>query len=217
VKLYDSLGPNPRLVRMFALEKGIDLPSVQIDIMAGENRKPEYLGVNPVGHLPALVLDDGSVLAETVPICEYLEERHPEPSLIGRTPEERATTRMWVRQAEQQITSHLVDGFRAAEGLPMFKERMHVIPHAADDFKACCQEGYAWLEGRIGDGRSHLVGERFSLADIVLYCLADFGTGVGQPINPECPSVLAWFERVGARDSAEASLHPVAKAGGMRA
>jgi glutathione S-transferase len=217
VKFYDSLGPNPRLVRMFMHEKGISLPSVQVDLMAGENRKPPYLAINPVGHVPALVLDDGTPIAETVVICEYLEETHPAPALIGRTPEERAVARMWERRVEQQITQHLVDGFRSAEGLAMFKDRMHVIPQAADDFKACAREGYAWLERQIADGRKFLAGDRFTLADIVLYCLADFAAGVGQPIPEPQRAVAGWFRRVGERPSADASLHPVARKLGMRA
>src|SRR5512145_1708497 len=97
--LYDSFGPNPRLVRMFMAEKGIDLPRVQLDIMAGENRGDAYRQRNPFGQLPALELDDGRVISETVVICEYLEEKHPKPPLVGTTAEERAETRMWTRRA----------------------------------------------------------------------------------------------------------------------
>jgi glutathione S-transferase len=217
MKFYDSLGPNPRIVRMFLLEKGVEIPSVQVDLMTAENRQAEYLKVNPVGQLPALLLDDGTALAETVVLCDYLEEKHPEPALIGRTAEERAVTRLWTRRVEQQITQHLLDGFRFAEGLEMFKERMHVIPQAADDLKACAREGYAWLDKLMADGRSWIAGDRFSLADIVLYCIGDFCAGAGQPIPGEATAVQAWFERANARASAEASLHPAAGSVGMRA
>lgn len=217
MKFYDSIGPNPRLVRMFMAEKGIELPSTQVDIMTGENRQAGYLEINPGGQMPALVLDDGTALAETVPVCEYLEELNPEPSLIGKTAEERAVTRMWTRRIEQKITENLVAGFRFAEGLAMFKDRMHVIPHAADDFKTSAQNGYAWLDGCMADGREYIAGARFSLADIVLYCLSDFTSAIGQPIDPDHERVSAWFARIGARPSAEGSLHPAAKAGGMRA
>lgn len=216
MKFFDSLGPNPRLVRMFMLEKGVTVPAQQIDIMGGENRRAPFTDKNPAGQMPALELDNGKVIAETVVICEYLEDKNPNPPLVGKTPEEKAETRMWIRRIEQRITSPLADGFRYAEGLAMFKDRMHTIPHAAADLKAIAQEGEAWLDGLIA-GRQWVCGDRFTLADIVLYCVLDFGKGVGQAVNPNAKNLLALVERIGKRPSAEASLHPVAKAGGMRA
>ena len=216
MKLYNSLGPNPRLVRMFMLEKGIEIPAEEIDIMAGANRQAAYVDKNPGGQLPALELDDGSVLAETVAICEYLEEKHPEPALIGTTPEERAAARMWIRRVEFKITNPLTDAFRYAEGLAMFKDRMRTIPQAADDLKALAQEGLAWLDEQLA-AKDYLAGDRLTLADILLYAFLDFGTGVGQTVDPALKNVGAWFNRLNERASAEGSLHPVAKAGGMRA
>ena len=216
MKFYNSIGPNPRLVRIFMAEKGIDLPIEEVDLMAGENRQPPYNQKNPTGQMPALELDDGSVLAETVPICEYLEESRPDPALIGTTPQERAETRMWTRRIELNITEPMTNGFRFAEGLAIFKDRIHVIPQAADDLKAIARENLERLDGWL-EGRDHVAGDRFSLADIVLYAFLDFGTSVGQPADPSLKQLGSWFERVGARPSAEASLHPVAKAGGMRA
>jgi len=216
LKLYNSLGPNPRLVRIFLAEKGIELPTEEIDIMAGANRQPPYIEINPAGQMPALELDDGSVICETAVICEYLEETQPQPPLIGSTPESRADTRMWLRRVENKITLPLTDGFRFAEGLGMFKDRMRVIPHAADDFKALAQDGLGWLDEQIGD-REFICGDRLSLPDIFLYSFLDFGTGVGQTLDPKHARLTSWFARVAARPSAEASLHPIAKAGGMRA
>ncbi len=216
MKLYNSLGPNPRLVRVFMLEKGIEIPAEEIDIMGGANRQAPYTDKNPGGQMPALELDDGSVLAETVAICEYLEEKNPEPPLIGATPEERAATRMWVRRIEFKITNPLTDGFRYAEGLAMFEERMHTIPQAADDLKALAREGLAWLDEQLA-GRDYIAGDRLTLADILLYTFLDFGAGVGQGVDPALKNVAAWFDRLNERPSAEASLHPVAKGGGMRA
>jgi len=216
LKLYDSLGPNPRLVRMFALEKGVPLESEQVDIMGGANREPAYLAKNPMGEMPCLELDDGTVIGQTVAICEYLDETQPGPRLVGDTPEARAATRMWVRNVEARITEPMTNGFRWAEGLAMFERRRHCVPQAADDMKAIAKEGLAWLDGQLA-GRAWIAGDAFGLADIVAYCPLDFGTGVGQPLDPALEHVGAWFARVAARDSAEASLHPVAKAGGMRA
>ena len=217
MKFFNSLGPNPRLVRIFALEKGIDLPeTVEIDIMGGENRQPDYVAKNPSGELPALALDDGSVLAETVAICEYLEDVNPGTPLIGATPEERAATRMWTRRVEFWITTPMTDAFRSAEGAGMFKDRRHLIPQAADDWKAIAQQGIARLDAELAS-RDFVAGNSLSLADILLYALLDFGAAVGQPIDAKNSNVQAWFERMAARPSAEASIHPAAAAGGMRA
>ena len=214
MRLYNSLGPNPRLVRLFLLEKGIEIPAEEIDIRAGENRRAPYTDKNPSGQLPSIELDDGRVLSETVAICEYIEDTHPTPALIGSNPEEKAETRMWVRRVELNITEQLYNGFRFAEGLAMFKDRVHVIPQAADDLKAIVQERLAWLDDLLS-GKSWIVGDRFTLADIVLYCALDFGAGIGQTRDPELKNLDAWFGRVAARPSAEQSLHPAA--GGMRA
>ncbi len=216
MKLYDSLGPNPRLVRMFMLEKNIQIPAEQVDIMGGANRKPPYTDKNTAGQMPSLELDNGFVLAETVAICEYLEEKHPKPSLIGATPEERAEERMWLRRIEIGISQPGADGFRYAEGLAMFKDRVHTIPEAAAGLKAIAQKHLSKLDAQMA-GKQFICGNRFTLADIVLYCWIDFGAGVGQPRDPSLKNIAAWFERVGKRPSAEASIHPVAKAGGMRA
>jgi glutathione S-transferase len=204
MKFFNSMGPNPRLVRMFAAEKGIALPeTVEVDLVGGENRQDAYLDRNPAGQLPCLELDDGSTLAETVAICEYLEELNPEKPLIGSTPEERAMTRMWTRRVESKVNSPLADGFRFAEGLPLFKDRIRTLPEAADGLKAIAQDGLAWLDAQLAD-RSFIVGDRFTLADIVLFSFLDFGGSVGQPLDPELKNVGAWFERVKSRPSAEA-------------
>jgi len=104
MKFYNSRGPNPRMVRMFMAEKGIDIPKVEVDLLAGDNRKEPYLKVNPAGQMPALELDDGTVIAEITAICEYVDElKSDKPSLIGSTPAERAVTRMWTRRIDLNI------------------------------------------------------------------------------------------------------------------
>lgn len=204
MKFYNSIGPNPRLVRLFMAEKGIEVESEQIDIMAGENRKSPYLDINPSGQMPCLVLDDGTALAETIAICEYLEETNPAPPLIGTTATERAVTRMWTRRVEQKIITPLTDGFRSAEGAGLFKDRMRIIPHAADDLKATAQDGMAWLEAQMG-GRDFIAGDRFSMADVALFAFIEFGAQVGQPLDPKNGSLTKWFERVKERPSVAAS------------
>jgi glutathione S-transferase len=214
MKIYDSFGPNPRALRMVLAEKGLDLPRVDVDLMAMENRQGPYLEKNPGGQLPALELDDGRVLGETIAIFEYLEERHPSPPLVGTTPEERAETRMWQRRVELRITEHVYNGFRYGEGIELFRPRMRVLPEASEGLKAIARDGLAWID-RLLAGKTWIAGERFTVADVILYCALDFARGVGQPIDPSLTNVRAWFDRVAARPSAARSLHPQAEAVGM--
>jgi glutathione S-transferase len=204
MQLYQSIGPNPRLVRMFLVEKGIELPTIEVDIIAGENRQPPYLALNPAGGTPALRLDSGEVLAETTAICEYLEELHPQPPLIGSTPVARARTRMWTRRIDLAIVQPMTAGFRAAEGLPMFRDRVHCLPTAADDLKATAREGLAWLEAQL-DERPFIAGDTPTLADLVLYSFVEFGALVGQGLDPAHARLGAWHRRMAVRDSARAT------------
>jgi glutathione S-transferase len=188
---------------MFMAEKGLDIERVEVDLRAGENRQEAYLKVNPGGQTPALVLDDGSLVSEITAICEYLEERQPTPPLVGSTPEERGATRMWVRRVDLKICEPLANGFRFAEGLPMFQSRMLCVPEAAPGLKAMAQDGLKWLDSQLSG--PFIAGERFTLADILLFGFLDFGAMVGQPLDPANTKVAAWFERVKARPSAAAS------------
>ncbi len=203
MKLYDSIGPNPAVVRMFAAEKGITLEKVKVDIMGAENRKPDFLKLNPAGQLPCLQLDNGQYLSEITAICEYLDEVSPGTSLIGANAEERANTRMWVRRIDLNICETMGNGFRFAEGLPMFKERITTIPEAADGMKKIAREKLVWLNGLIA-GRPFIAGDRLTLADILLYCFLTFGKNVGQPFDEGLTNIKAWFDRMSARPSAKA-------------
>lgn len=204
MKLYTGLGPNPRAVRMFIAEKGIEMPLEQVDLLAGANRRAPYTDKNPSGQLPCLELDDGSYLAEITAICEYLEEKKPTPPLVGTTPEERAQTRMWTRRIDLNILEPMANGFRFGEGLPLFKDRIHTIPQAADDLKAIAREKLEWLDVLM-DGKLFIVGSRFTLADILLFAFLDFGATVGQTLEPKLKNLNNWFARVAARPSATAS------------
>jgi glutathione S-transferase len=215
MRIYDSFGPNPRALRMFLLEKGLALPAVPVDLMGGENRRPPYTERNPGGQVPALELDDGRVIGETVAIFEYLEDTHPTPTLIGATAAEKAETRMWTRRIELQITEHLYNGFRYAEGIELFRARMRVLPEAADGLKAIVRDKLVWLDGLMA-GRRFVAGERFTIADIILYAALEFGGSVGQPLDPALANLAAWRARVAARPSAAASLHPHAASIGMQ-
>jgi glutathione S-transferase len=203
VKFYNSVGPNPRVVRMFMAERGIEVPRTEVDLRGGENRQPAYMAKNPMGQMPCLEMDDGTVLSEITAICEYLDETTPGPSLIGGTPRERAETRMWTRRIDLNIAEPILNGFRFAEGLKLFQNRIRCIPQAAGDLKATAQERLAWLDGQIA-GRSFVCGERLTLADILLFAILDFAKGVGQPLNPELRNITAHHARMQARPSAAA-------------
>lgn len=203
MKLYNSVGPNPQVVRTFMAERGISVPLEEVDIMGGANRQADYLKVNPAGQLPALQLDDGTILTEITVICEYLDETHPGQPLMGETPEERARIRSWTRWADLNVCEPLANGFRFSEGLPLFQDRMRCIPEAAAGLKACAQDKLEWLDGQLGD-RAFLAGETFSLADILLSSFLAFGDQVGQPLNRDLKTLSAWYDRCQARDSAKA-------------
>jgi glutathione S-transferase len=202
---YDSIGPNPKVVRMFMAERGISgIPSETIDLRGGANRREPFLSRNPAGTCPALTLDNGMVLAEITAICEYLDEIGPAgTTLIGKTPEERAETRMWVRRIDLHILEPMANGFRYTDGLKMFENRIHCIPAAGADLKAIAQEGVTWLDGLIG-GRTFICGERLTLADILLFVFLDFFVAVKQPLNEANKNIVAWYGRMKARPSASA-------------
>ena len=204
MKLYDSVGPNPRVVRMFMAEKGIEMPKQPVDLRKGENREAEHLKRNPHGQMPTLELDDGHYLSEITAICEYLEEKNPKPAMIGATAEERAECRMWTRRVDLNICEHLGNGFRFGEGLKFFQSRIPCAPEASPGLKMIAANRLQWLDSQMADGREYICGKRFTLADILLYCWIDFGGQIGQPLETTNTNIAAWFARVGQRPSVKA-------------
>ena len=204
MKLYDSIGPNPHIVRMFMAEKGIDLPKQTVDLRKGENREAEHLKRNPHGQMPTLELDDGSYLSEITAICEYLEEKNPSPPMIGSTPEERAECRMWTRRVDLNICEPLANGYRYGEALKFFEKRIPVAPEASPGLKMVAQNRLKWLNEQMADGRPYLCGKRFTLADIHLYGWLAFGNQIGQPLDRSNTHIAAWFDRIAQRPSAKA-------------
>ena len=204
MKLYNSIGPNPRIVRMFMAEKGIEMPKQAVDLRGGENRQAEHLKRNPHGQMPALELDNGSYLSEVTAICEYLEEKNPKPPLIGATPEEQ-------RRMPDVDTARRSQHLRAARQRLSFQRRparcSRTVSSACrkphPDLKKIAADRIKWLDGQMA-GKEYLCGKRFSLADILLYCAVDFGNQVGQPLDPANTNIAAWFARVGARPSVKA-------------
>jgi glutathione S-transferase len=199
MKLYTGMGPNPRVVTIAVAETGADVELVQVDLVSGENRQDDHLARNPAGQLPTLELDDGTCISEITAIAEYLDDKAG-GSLIGSTAEERAETHMWVRRIDLNIVEPMGNRFRFSEGLPLFESRIHVIPQAADDFKKIAQDKLTWLDGLI-EGKDYICGDRFTLADILLFAFLEFGAAVGQPLDAKCERLQAWYARVAARPS----------------
>lgn len=204
MKLHDSIGPNPRVVRVFAAEKGIALDKVTVDLMGGENRQPGYLAKVPSGGLPALELDDGRTIAEVTVICDYLEELHPSPPLIGATPEARAEARMWTRRIDHLIVEPMTRAFRSVEGKGLFASRMTLLSEAAAaELKAITAEQLLWLDGQMA-GRQWICGDRYTIADIFLLCFVEFGAQVAQPLPAGATWLADWAKRAGARPASAA-------------
>jgi len=204
MKLHDSIGPNPRVVRMAIAEKAMTIDTVKVDLMGGENRQPGYLAKVPTGGLPGLELDNGNCVAEITAIAEYLEDIQPAHPIIGSTPEERAETRMWTRRIDLAIVEPMTTAFRAVEGRPLFASRMTLLStEAAAELKAIAQEKLLWLDKQL-QGRTWVCGDRYTLADILLLAFVEFGASVGQPAPAEAGWIAEWHKRAAARPSAAA-------------
>ena len=204
MKLFDSIGPNPRVVRIAIAEKAMSIPTVTVDLMAGENRQAPYLAKVPTGGLPALELDNGQCISEITTIVEYLEDVSPAHPIIGATAEERAETRMWVRRIDLSIVEPMTTAFRAVEGRGLFASRMSLLStEAAAELKAIVQEKLLWLDAQL-QGRTWVCGDRYTLADVMLLAFVEFGASVGQPAPAAAAWIAAWHKRAAGRPSAAA-------------
>jgi glutathione S-transferase len=202
VKLLDSaMAPNPRRVRFFIAEKGVDVPVEQIDIGKAENRKPEFLAKNPMGTVPVLELDDGTYLAESVAICRYFEETHPEPPLMGVDTQDRALVEMWNRRMELEVMSPVAQSFRNTH--EFFKGRITQVPEYGAACKASALKRLEWLDEVLAD-REFVAGDRFTIADITAVIGIDFGRITDIRIAPEQKNLARWHETVSARPAAKA-------------
>lgn len=210
MKLYDfALAPSPRRVRMFIAEKGIEIPSVQINTRERQQFSDEYRAVNPDCVVPTLVLDDGTCLGESVAICRYLEEIHPEPPLMGRDAREKAVIEMWSRRAE--IQGYLAAAEAVRNGAPMFEDRglpgvpggVPQIPALIDRGKQTMGRLLVKLDRRLADNR-FLAGAAFSIADITAFVAIDFAKRADIEIPSSCTNVARWFAEIAARPSAAA-------------
>ena len=204
IRLFDSFGMIPRMVRFFLIEKGIELPRYEVDLLLGENRDPDYLKLNPSGQTPALELSDATIIGEGTVICEFLEEMFPEHPLIGTSAKERAITRMWWRRVELNICQPMILGFYYGEGYETYRTRMRCIPEAAGGMKEKARDGMRWLDGLLRG--EWVAGPSFTVADIHLFSFLDEMSEKGQSIPDECGALKSWLDRVAGRPAAEMSL-----------
>jgi glutathione S-transferase len=210
MKLYNDNdpAPNPRRVRIFLLEKGIDVPLVHVALAEGKHKTPEFLAKNSLGQLPVLELDDGSTLSESVSICRYLEALHPEPPLFGRGAEESARIDMWIRRIELRVMlpagmvwvhcHPFTAAYAASQGRAQFKD---FGESNLKVFAGACR----WLEGEIA-GRAFVAGDAYSMADIILQTTLDFGAAIGIDLPEDCKNLRDWYARVSRRPSAAQDL-----------
>lgn len=201
MKLYDSsMAPNPRRVRIFLAEKGIEVPRQEVNLGKAENRQPDFLEKNPMGGVPVLELDDGTCIAESVAICRYFEEVQPEPPLMGVDAKDRALVEMWNRRMELEILAATAGAFRNTHDF--FKGR---IPQVAEYGEVCKQSAIkrlGWLDEVLA-GREFIAGDRYTIADITALCGIDFGRVSGIKIAPEQKNLTRWHSAVSDRPSAK--------------
>ncbi|MCG8588145.1 MAG: glutathione S-transferase family protein [Proteobacteria bacterium] len=202
MKLYDStLAPNPRRVRIFLAEKGVEVPTVQVDIGKAENRQPDYLAKNPMGGVPILELDDGTVVAETVAICRYFEGTQPEPPLMGTDPQDAAVVEMWNRRMELEVLIPIAGVFRNTH--EFFKGRIPQVPEYGDVCREQATKRLAWLDEVLAE-RDFIAGDRLTIADITAVCGIDFGRVTGIAIQPDQKNLTRWHAAVSERPSYKA-------------
>ena len=202
MKLYDSqMAPNPRRVRVFLAEKGVEVPIEQVDLGKQQNLTQEFLAMNPLGRVPVLELDDGSYLAESVAICRYFEAIHPEPPLLGVGPQDCAVVEMWQRRMENEVLNNIAGCFRNTHDY--FKGRIHQVPEYGEACREAAVKRLAWLDEVLAD-RAFVAGERFTIADITAMVGIDFGRVTGIRVSPDQKNLARWLESVSARESAKA-------------
>jgi glutathione S-transferase len=202
VKLYTNrYAPSPRRVRMYAAEKGIPLELVEVDIAASANRAPEYLAVNALGELPTLERDDGTCLTESLAICRWLEDTHPEPNLFGRSPDERAEVNRWIDRLLFRLYVPSTHVFRNTH--PFWATRLTQVPAWGELQRAAVLAEYDALDAWLGQ-RDWIASDRFTMADVVAFVAVDFGKPSGLRVGDARPALKRWSERIGSRPSARA-------------
>lgn len=203
MKLYDSRqAPNPRRTRIFLAEKGITVPTEQVDIMAKQHKTPEYAAINPLQRMPALMLDDGTVITESIAICRYFEVLQPEPPLFGVGAKEIALVEMWNRRVELGLFFPVAQVFRHTH--PAMRElEVPQVPDWAEANKPRIIEFLHVLDGELKNTR-FIAGDRYTVADITALCAVDFMKPAKVAVPDDCTNVKRWHADISARPSAKA-------------
>ncbi len=203
MKLYShSLAPNPRRVRIFAAEKGVELALEEVDILAGQSRTPAFLAMNSSGAVPVLELDDGSCLSESVAICRYLEGLHPEPNLLGRDLREQAEIERWNRRMELELFNPIARTVQNTN--PLFQGRFKQFPEYGETQRAVAYQRLERMDREL-DGHEFVAGDRFTIADITALVAIDIGGRLADiKIAPKLTNLTRWHETVSKRSSAKA-------------
>ena len=191
--------PNHRRTAVFLAEKGVELPTVEVDLQGGENIQEPFLTKNPFGRIPVLELDDGTFISESVAICRYFEETHPEPALFGTTPLERAQVEMWNRRAELNLMMNVAQAFRNITGF--FKDRETCVAEWGHVCAKVANEVVPVFDARLAE-TEYLAGDQFSIADITLATTLAFGKSTKVlEISGDLASLARWREQVTSRPS----------------
>lgn len=210
MKLYDyHRAPNPRRVRIFLAEKGLDIPIETVDLAEARQFEDDFARRNPYHSVPLLELDDGTCIGESMAICRYLEVLHPEPALFGRDALEQARVEEWNRRAELTGMLHAADVVRNA--LPFFADRalpgvqggVPQIPALVERGTAGLQRFFRAFDRRLGES-PYLAGDHFSVADITTLVTIDFAAWCKIGIPEDCQALRRWHGEVSARPSARA-------------
>ncbi|MFE8070583.1 glutathione S-transferase family protein [Marinobacteraceae bacterium S3BR75-40.1] len=204
MKLYEmKVAPNPRRVRMFLAEKGLldQVERVELDLQKGENLTPEFKAMNPMRKVPVLELDDGTCIAETMAICRYFEELHPEPVLMGRDAKEKALVEQWVRWIDFYFFMPTGMCFQHTSGY--FKDRMNCFPEFGEDCRVQVEKFFHLLNKHLGE-HEYILGDTFTVADINALCTIDFNKVNKLGIKEDQANLKAWYERMSQRDSVRA-------------
>lgn len=203
MKLYDSkLAPNPRRARVFLAEKGIEVPTEQVDMMAKQHWTPEYTAINPLQRMPVLVLDDGTAISESIAICRYFEALRPEPPLFGTGPKEIAVVEMWNRRCELNLLFTVAHVFRHTH--PAMKElEVPQVPAWAEANRPRVIDFLRILDAELA-AHAFIAGDHFTVADITALCAIDFMKPARIAVPDELTHVKRWHAAVAARPSAKA-------------
>jgi len=203
MKLYGAPNPapNPRRVRIFLAEKGIDLPEIPVNMMRGEHKTPEFKAKNSLGQIPILELDDGTVIAETVSICRYLEAVYPDKPLFGTSPLEAAQIDMAIRRIEFQLMTPVGMFWRHAH--PYTAKLLTQYKEFGESNRETAERVMTWLDREL-EGHDYMVGNSFSMADIAALTTIDFAAWIGLPMPGGLERLGRWHAAESARPSANA-------------